>query len=222
MNPPLSLDFSSTESDQRSSEEGTPSRNNTPAVFNSPQLSGAMARETITFSSVASQEPQIVTIDSDSNEPTIPYGFGNQNPIVPPSLDDLNLIPNPFNVLAKMTVIQPDKEYSPQSPELSNPSPIATPSMNLSTIEGWESPHTTTFFSEGELISVFWPISSSKTFNSNEPTQVSITSSPSSTPRPPRRQKRKIRMEISFPKDGRVSLHTCEACGQVLPVRKTP
>ena len=40
MNPLLSLDSSSTESDvfyvERSSEEGSPARNNTPVVFTSP------------------------------------------------------------------------------------------------------------------------------------------------------------------------------------------
>ena len=99
--PQLSLDSSSTESDvffvERSSEEGSPARINTPAVLNSTQLSGAMARETITITSVASLEPHIVTIESVSIEPTISYGFGNKHPFVPPSLIDLNLPPNPFN-----------------------------------------------------------------------------------------------------------------------------
>ena len=58
MNPFLSLDSSFTESDvfyvERSSEESSPIRNNTPAVLNSTELSGAMARETITISSVTS------------------------------------------------------------------------------------------------------------------------------------------------------------------------
>ena len=117
MNPLLSLDCSSTESDvfyvERSSKESSPVRNNTPAVLTSTQLSGAMATETITISSVASLEPQIVTIDSDSNEPTIPYGFGGQHPIVTPSLNDLNLPPNPINVLVTMSVIRADEENSP-------------------------------------------------------------------------------------------------------------
>ena len=148
MNPLHSLDSSSTESDvfyvERSSEEGTPTRNNIPAVLNSTQLSEVMAREMIIISSVASPEPQIVTIDSDANEPTIPYGFGNQGPIVPTSLNDINLSPNLFNVLATMALIRADEAYSPQSPEPSIPSPISTPSMNVSTIEGWETTHTTT------------------------------------------------------------------------------
>ena len=114
----LSLDSSSTESDvfylDRSSEGGSPIKNNTPAILNSTELSGAMAKETIKISSVASPEPRIVTIDSDSNDSTITYGFGSQHPIVPPSLNELNLPSNPFNVLATMAVIQAEDDYSPQ------------------------------------------------------------------------------------------------------------
>ena len=109
-------------------------------VLNSTQLSGAIDPETITISSVASPEPQIVTLDSDSNEPTFPYAFGAQYQILPPSLNDLNLPANPFNILASMAVVQQDQEDSPQS----DPSPISTPPMNISTISGWETPHTTT------------------------------------------------------------------------------
>ena len=55
----------------------------------------------------------MVTIESDSNEPTFPYDFGAQYPIVPPSLNDLNLPANPFNILASMEVIQQDQQDSP-------------------------------------------------------------------------------------------------------------
>ena len=72
-----------------------------------------MAKERNTTHFVASPEPQIVRVEPDSNEPTNPYGFGNQHPNVPPSLNDLNLPPKSFNVLATMTVIQPVEEYSP-------------------------------------------------------------------------------------------------------------
>ena len=129
---------------ERSPPESSPIRNNTPAILNSTQLSGAMEPEAITISSVASPEPLIVTIDSDSNEPTFPYAFGAQHPIVPPSLNDLILPPNPFNVLATLAVIQQDQEDSPQSPDTSDLSPISTPPMNLSSIQGWETSHTTT------------------------------------------------------------------------------
>ena len=166
-----------------------------------------MEPESITISSVASPEPQIVTIDSDSNEPTFPYAFGTQHPIVPPSLNDLNLPPNPFNVLAAMAVIQQYQEDSPQAPEPSDPSPISTPPMNLSTIEGWETPHTTTDnntfnSSENEPRRVHWDFSADKTFKSNEPRRVYPTGSPSSTPPPPPRQKRRLSMGMSFPKGG--------------------
>ena len=135
----FSLD-STTDSDvfyvDRSLEEGSPIRNKTLAVLNSTELSGASEREKITISSVAFPESQIVMIDSDYNETTFPYGFGNQNPLIPPSLNYLNLPHNPFNVLATMAVNRSDEQYSPQSPEPSIPSPISTPPMHVSTIEG--------------------------------------------------------------------------------------
>ena len=184
-----------------------------------------MEPEAITISSVASPEPQIVTIDSDSNEPTFPYAFGTQHPIVPPSLNDLNLPPNPFTVVATMAVVQQDQENSPQSPEPSDPSPISTPSMNLSPIEGWETPHTTTddntfYSSENERRRVYWDFSPNETFDSNEHRRVSPAESPSTTPPSPPRQRR-LSMGMSFPQKAGVSQHICEACGQPLPERKT-
>ena len=109
-----------------------------------------MEREVITISSVASPEPRIVTLNSDSNDPTIPYGFGSQQPIVPPSLNDLNLPPNPFNVLATIPVIQADDAYSPQSPDPFIPSPISTHPMNVSTIEGCDTTDEATFCADDE------------------------------------------------------------------------
>ena len=206
----LSLN-SSTDSDvfyvEQSLAEGSPVRCNTPAILNSTQLSGAIDPDAITISSVDSTEPQIVTIDSDSNEPTFPYAFGTQHPIVPPSLNDLNLPPNPFNVLATMAVIQQHQADSPQSPKPSDPSPISTPPMSLSTIKGWELPHTTTddntFYSSGnEPRRVYWDFSADETFESNEPRRVYFTGSPSSTPPPPSRQKRRLSMMMYFPQRG--------------------
>ena len=212
-NPSLN---SSTDSDvfyvEQSSPERSPIRNNTPAILNSTMLSGAMEPESITISSVASPEPQIVTVDSDSNEPTFPYAFGTQRPIVPPSLNDLNLPPNPFNVLATTAVITQDQEDSPQSPESSDPSPISTPPMNLSTIDDWETTHTTTddntfYSSENEPRGVYWDFSADETFESNEPRRVYPTGSPSSTTPPPPRQKRRLSMGMSFPQGGSVAAH---------------
>ena len=158
----------------------------------------------ITISSVASLEPQIATTDSDSKEPRILYGFGSQHPIVLPSLNDLNLPSSPFKVLATMAAIRVDEEYSPQSPEPSNPSPISTLPMNVSTIEGWNTKNTTTdahtIFTDVEPRRVYWDISSSYTFDSNEPRNVSVASSPSSTAPPTRIQKRKLSMAMSLPR----------------------
>ena len=216
---------SSTDSDvfyvEPSSPERSPIRNNTPLVLNSTQLSGAIDPETITISSVASPEPQIVTIDSDSNEPTFPYAFGAQYPIVPPSLNDLNLPANPFNILASMAVVQQDQEDSPQSPEPSDPSPISTPPMNISTISGWETPHTTTdentfYSSDNDPRRVYWD-ALNETFESGEPRRIYPIPSPPSTPPLPPQRKRRLSMGMSFPKKGGVSQHTCEACGQPLP-----
>ena len=191
-----------------------------------PQLHTIMDPETITISSVASPEPQIVTLDSDSNEPTFPYAFGAQHPIVPPSSNDLNLPPNPFNVLATMAVIQQDQEQSPQSPEPSDLSPFSTPPMNVSTIDDGDTTHTTTdnntfYSSDNDPRRVYWDLSADETFESNEPRRVYPAGSPPSTPPPPPRRKRRLSIGMSFPKKGGVSQHTCEACGQPLPQTKT-
>ena len=119
------------------------------------------------------------------------------------------------------------KENSPQSPEPSDPSAISTLPMILSTIEGWETPHTTTddntsYSSENEPRPVYWDFSHDETFHSNEPRRVSPVDSPSSTPPPLPRQKRRLSLGMSFPQKGGVSQHICEACGQALPERKTP
>ena len=149
----------------------------------------------------------------------MPYGFA----IVPPSFNDLNLPPNPFNILATMAVVNHtedanDDNYSLQPTEPSEQSPISTPPMNVGTFNSWETSHTTTddktFYSSDEPRRVYWDISSVDSFESNEPRNVSVASSPSSTPPPPRAQKRKLSLEMSFSKKRGVSQHTCEACGQ--------
>ena len=180
-------------------------------VLNSTKMTGNDTREMISISSIASPEPQIVTFDSDSNEPTMPYGFGRQLPIIPPSLNNLILPPNPFNILATMAVVNPtenahDKNSSPQSPEPSDPSPIPTPPMILGTLEGWATPHTTTddntFYSEDEPRQVHWTSSLDETIHSEgEPRRSYLLSSPS-PPSPPRKTKRCLEMGKSFQKEG--------------------
>ena len=66
----------------QSSEDPSLPGTNTPIVFNSTDMSGNDTRQMISILSIASPEPQIATIDSDSNEPTLPYGFGWQHPII--------------------------------------------------------------------------------------------------------------------------------------------
>ena len=144
---------------EQSSTEPSPQRHNTPNILNSTEVSEQHTVQMPSVSSIASPQPQIFTTDDDSNEPTMPYGFGRQLPIVPPSLNDLNLPPNPFNILSTMAVVDHTEDgnndgYSPQSPDPSDPSPISTPPMNVSTFNSWETTHTTTddntFYSDDE------------------------------------------------------------------------
>ena len=138
----------------------------------------------------------------------MPYGFGRQLPIIPPSLNDLNLPPNPFNILATMVVFNHDHDdnYSPQSPEPSQPSPISTPPMNVSTFDSWETPHTTT--------------DDNSIYSDDVPRRNYFLPSTRTPPLPTRKLKRKLRLAMSFPKRGGVSQHVCEACGQLLPEPK--
>ena len=88
------------------SSEPSPQRNISPNILTLTELSGIHTTELPTVWSVTSLEPDIVTLDDNSNDPTFPYGFGAQRPIVSPSVNDLNLPPNLFNILAAMTVVQ--------------------------------------------------------------------------------------------------------------------
>ena len=161
MSSNISLD--STDSDvfyvEQISNEPSPQRNNSPDILNSTERSEHHARRIPSISTIASPQPHIFTINDDSNEPTVPYGFGRQLPTVPPSLNDLNLPPNPLNILATMAVVPQihnthDENYSPQSPEQSELSSISTPPMNVSAFRSWETSYTTTddntFHTSGE------------------------------------------------------------------------
>ena len=131
------------------SNEPSPQQNISRDILNSTEKSEHHATRMPSTPTIASPQPYIFTIDDDSKKPTIPYGFGRQLPIVPPSLNDLNLPPNPFNILAKTAIATNtgdanDDNYSPQSPEPSDPSPISTPPMNVSAFNSWETSYTTT------------------------------------------------------------------------------
>ena len=126
---------------------------------------------------------------------------------MPPSLNDLNLPANPFHVLASMEVIRQDQEDSPQSPEPSDPSPISTPPMNISTISGWETPHTTadenTFYSsDNDPRRVYWDASPNETFESSEPRRVYPFASPPIHTAASTAKKEKTEFGDVFPKKG--------------------
>ena len=95
MSSNISID--STDSDvfyvEQLSDEPSPRRNNSPNILSSTELSEHPAARMPLISTIASLQPHVFTINDDSKEPTIPYGFGRQLPIVPPSLNDLNLPP---------------------------------------------------------------------------------------------------------------------------------
>ena len=143
------------------------------------------------LSSSASAEPQIFTFDDASNEPTVQFGFGRQLPIVPPSLNDLNLPPNPFNILATIAVANNtedanDDNCSQQSPESS---PISTPPMNVSAFNSWETSYKTT--------------NADTFYSSDEPRRIYfLPPARSPLPSPPRKMKRRLNLGMSFPKDG--------------------
>ena len=210
------LSLNSTDSDgfyvEQSSNDQSIPRPNTPIVLNSTEISGVDTQKMISLSSIAWLEPQIVTIDDDSNEPTMPYGFGRQLPFISLSLNDLNRLPNHFNMVATMAVANnteeaKDDNYSPQSHEPSEPSPISTPPMNVNAFNSWETSYTTT---------------NDDTFYSCiEPRRIYfLPPTPSPPPPPPRKMKRRLSLGMSFPKDGGVSHHVCEACGQMIPAVK--
>ena len=197
--------------EQSSNHQSKPTPN-TPIVLNSTEISADDTREMISISSIVSSEPQIETIDDDSNETTMPYGFARQLPIIPPSLNDLNLPPNPFNILATMAIANNtedanDNNYSPESPEPSEPSPISTRPMNVSAFNSWKTSYTTTY---------------DDTFHSSDESRriYSLPPSPSPPPSPPRRQKRRLSLGMSLPKERGVSQHVCKACGQKIPSAK--
>ena len=211
-NTPIVLKSTEISGDDAREMISSPQSINSPNILNSTEISQAYAARMSSVSSIASAKPQFFTIDDNSNKPTIPYGFGRQLPIVPPSLNDLNLPPNPFNILATMAIANNTEDannnnYSPESTEPSEPSPISTPPMNVSAINRWETSYTTT---------------DDDTFHSiDEPRKIYFfPPSPSPPPSPPRRRKRRVSLGMSFPKEGGVSQHICEACGQTMPSTK--
>ena len=102
-----------------------------------PQLYAFMrilAKVVITYPSVASPEPQNVTIELDSNDPMKPYGYGRQQPNFPPSLNDLSFAVNPIIV---MTLVFPISTFTVFRLQYQPPDsiPFSRGSLILSTCE---------------------------------------------------------------------------------------
>ena len=123
-----------------------PPRNNIPDIINSTDFSEAHAKEVRTISSVASPEPQIVTIESDSKEPSTTYGYKRQEATIPPSLNDLNQSMKPFNIVTTVSPAstteaqQCPTQYvdSPINPKIFDISDISTPPVDISTVDDWQ------------------------------------------------------------------------------------
>ena len=83
----LNISLESTDSDvfyvEQLPNEPSPGRNNSPDILNSTERSEHHAMRMPSISTIASPQPHSFTFNDDSNEPTIPYGFGRQLPIVP-------------------------------------------------------------------------------------------------------------------------------------------
>ena len=181
-------------------------------ILNSIETSHTHSAGMPSVSSIASPEPQILTINDDSNEPTIPYGFGRQLPIVPPGLNDLNLPPNPFNILATMAVVNLIEDayndiYSRHSPEPSEPSPISTPPMNVSNFDSWETSHTTT--------------DDNTFYSDDEPQRIFFLPSTRIPPPPPRKLKRKLSLGCLFQKEGKCRSTSAKPADKRSPQQRT-
>ena len=101
-----------------------------------------------------------------------------------------------------------DDNYSPQSPDPSELSPLSTHPMNVSAFNSWETSYTTT---------------NDDTFHSSdEPRRIYfISPSPSPPPSPPRRQKRKLSLGMSFPKEGECRSTSAKPAARRSPQQRT-
>ena len=158
-------------------------------ILTSLGMSAAHARETITISTMGSPGTPNKYNQLRLKRITF-YGYGRQDPPVPPSLIDLNLLPNAINITATKAAVQPialhcKQRNSPQSPVPSKLSSISTPPMMMmSAVEPCDtSSDEGTFYSEVE------------------PRSFILLSSPC-PPQPARKQKRKLSIGLFFAKNG--------------------
>ena len=202
----FNISIASSDSDvfdvEQTSNKPSPQRN----ILNSTGIYQTHTARMPSVSSIASPERQILTINDDSYELTMPYGLGQQLSIVPPSLNDLNLPPNPINILATIAVVthtqDDNNDYSPQPPEPYELSSISTPPMNVSTFDSWETSHTTT--------------DENTFYSDDQPRRIGFLPS-TPTPPPPRKLKRKLSLGNPFQKEGE-----CRSTSAKLAVRQSP
>ena len=133
----------------------------------------------------------------------MPYGFGRKFPIVPPGSTDLNLPPNPFNILATMAVVTHTQDDNDNSPEPHELSPISTPPMNFSTFDSWKTSHTTT--------------DDNTFYSDDEPSRIYFLPPTPTPPPPPRKLKRKLSLGCPFQKEGQ-----CRSTSAKRAVRRSP
>ena len=160
----------------------------------------------------------------------MPYGFGRQLPIIPPSLINLNLPPNPFNILATMAEINPtevghDENYSPshqshQNHRQSHHHPWTWLHLTVGKLRmpPWTTTLSSRRTSQDECTGhLHWMKLSIRT---GKHKRVYLLSSPSPPSLP---MKRKLEMGMFFRKRRGPSQHVCVACGEnIPPMKDTP
>ena len=178
-------------------------RSKTSENVNSTHLSGAIAREVITISSVAPPEPQGVTIESNSIVFTLFYGYGRQQPEIRFSLTGLKLLGNAYNV---MTPISP--ATITDTPSYSNVNDDVSKHEELFVKVGQFKECLEDIF-RGVEVSLGW---TRKDISCFEPLLNAITIKKTET---------KTKLVLVLSKKSRMSQHTCQDCGQPLPTKKT-
>ena len=166
-------------------------------------MSQAAAREVITISIVASPESHIITINSDSNDPTIPYGFGRHIPIIP----QLKWLISTTQSLQHCCKESGSTAYSASMQRKGQP-PI---SDAVRAVIIFDAPMNITMgnmFGRGHLLLKRWAPKNLPTF---EPFPSATT----------HKTETKAHHRDVFPKRGRVSQHVCRTCGQVLRRKRT-
>ena len=172
-------------------------------MFNNHRTSGAHRETTFPINSIQQiwrENPQKkssdscpwhrwshrVTIESESNDPTICNGYGRQQPKISDNLNDLNLPTNSFNTPATIAVVptKAKQHIDKENPQWLVPSELSSIPKPLMAIN---------------LVNLLDTPSDVGTFYPDERRKTSLSSSTS--PKPPlRQQNRKLNLKMSIPK----------------------